>query len=136
IQLDIILATDTPDMAQRGDVRLGGGPAMSLYSFHGRGTLNGTIPHPALVALFGEAARGEGIALQKSAHVGLLTDSSYVQLVNAGVASIDLGYPARGTHSSLEICDLSDLAGLARLLAAGLGRIDESFSLDRDRYET
>ncbi|KGM34256.1 M42 family metallopeptidase [Inquilinus limosus] len=136
IQLDIVLATDTPDMAQRGDVRLGGGPAMSLYSFHGRGTLNGTIPHPALVTLFGEAARGEGIPLQKSAHVGLLTDSSYVQLVHSGVASIDLGYPARGTHSSLEICDLSDLAGLTRLLAAGIGRIDESFSLDRDRYET
>ena len=29
---------------------------MSLYSFHGRGTLNGTIPHPALVALFDETA--------------------------------------------------------------------------------
>lgn len=136
IQLDIVLATDTPDMAQRGDIRLGGGPAMSLYSFHGRGTLNGTIPHPALVALFRETARGEGIPLQKSAHVGLLTDSSYVQLVHAGVAAIDLGFPARGTHSSLEICDLSDLAGLARLLAAGIGRIDDSFSLDRDRYVT
>ena len=52
IQLDLILATDTPDMAARGDVRLGAGPAMSMYSFHGRGTLNGTIPHPALVELF------------------------------------------------------------------------------------
>ena len=52
IQLDLLLATDTPDMGYRGDVRLGGGPAMSLYSFHGRGTLNGTIPHPALVSLF------------------------------------------------------------------------------------
>ena len=49
IQLDLLLATDTPDMGYRGDVRLGGGPAMSMYSFHGRGTLNGTIPHPALV---------------------------------------------------------------------------------------
>ena len=44
-------------MGYRGDVRLGGGPAMSLYSFHGRGTLNGTIPHPALVALFEETSR-------------------------------------------------------------------------------
>ena len=31
IQLDLILATDTPEMAGRGDVRLGAGPAMSLY---------------------------------------------------------------------------------------------------------
>ena len=56
IQLDLLLATDTPDMGYRGDVRLGAGPAMSMYSFHGRGTLNGTIPHPALVALFDATA--------------------------------------------------------------------------------
>ena len=33
---------------------------MSLYSFHGRGTLNGTIPHPALVALIAESAAASG----------------------------------------------------------------------------
>jgi putative aminopeptidase len=132
IQLDIMLATDTPDMAARGDVRLGGGPAMSLYSFHGRGTLNGTIPHPALVALFDNAAAREKLPLQRSAQIGVLTDSSYVQLVGTGVAAIDLGFPARYTHSALEVCDLGDLAGLARLLIAGIGSIDASFSLDRD----
>ena len=52
IQLDLALATDTPDMGHRGDVRLGAGPVMSMFSFHGRGTLNGCIPHPALVQLF------------------------------------------------------------------------------------
>ena len=51
-----MLATDTPDMADRGEMALGGGPGISLYSFHGRGTLNGLIPHPALVALAAEAA--------------------------------------------------------------------------------
>ena len=132
IQLDIVLATDTPDMSARGDVRLGGGPAMSMYSFHGRGTLNGTIPHPALVALFSEAARRLEVPLQKSAQVGVLTDSSYVQLVHYGVAAIDLGFPTRYTHSSLEVCDLSDLVGLTRLLTAGIAAIDERFSLDRD----
>ncbi|SEF06812.1 Putative aminopeptidase FrvX [Rhizobiales bacterium GAS188] len=135
IQLDLVLATDTPDMASRGDVRLGGGPAMSLYSFHGRGTLNGTIPHPALVSLFGETARQDGIALQRSAHVGVLTDSSYVQLLHHGVAAIDLGFPCRYTHSSLEICDLGDLEGLTRLLVAAIRRVDRGFSLDRDDYE-
>jgi putative aminopeptidase FrvX len=132
IQLDLMLATDTPDLAGRGDVRLGSGPTMSLYSFHGRGTLNGTLPHPALVRLFSETAQSEEIALQRSAHVGLLTDSSYVQLVGQGVACIDLGFPARYTHSSLEVCDLGDLAGLAELLIAGIGRIGPGFSLDRD----
>jgi putative aminopeptidase len=132
IQLDLVLATDTPDMAARGDVALGAGPAMSLYSFHGRGTLNGTIPHPALAALFADTARREGIALQRSAHVGVLTDSSYVQVVHHGVAAIDLGFPCRYTHSSLEVCDLGDLQELTKLLVAALGRIDRGFSLDRD----
>ena len=62
IQLDLMLATDTPDMQARGDLALGGGPGMSLYSFHGRGTLNGTIPHPALVSLFERAAAQGGFA--------------------------------------------------------------------------
>jgi len=135
IQLDLLLATDTPDMGYRGDVRLGGGPAMSLYSFHGRGTLNGTIPHPALVALFEETSRRTDIPLQRSAHTGALTDSSYVQLVGHGVASIDLGFPMRYSHSSLEVCDLNDLEGLTTLLVAGITAIDGSFSLDRDDFD-
>jgi putative aminopeptidase FrvX len=135
IQIDLLLATDTPDMAYRGDVRLGGGPAMSLYSFHGRGTLNGTIPHPALVSLFDGASRRTDIPLQRSAHTGALTDSSYVQLVGQGVASIDLGFPMRYSHSSLEVCDLGDLGGLTTLLVEGIASIDSGFSLDRDDYE-
>jgi putative aminopeptidase FrvX len=135
IQLDLMLATDTPDMLARGDVGLGLGPAMSLYSFHGRGTLNGTIPHPALVALVQESARSERLTVQRSAQVGLLTDSSYVQLANHGVAAIDLGFPCRYTHSSLEMCDLGDLEGLTRLLVAAISRIKPGFCLDRDDYE-
>jgi putative aminopeptidase FrvX len=134
IQLDLILATDTPDMTQRGDVKLGAGPGISLYSFHGRGTLNGTIPHPALVELFEKTAAAEKINLQRSAHIGALTDSSYVQVTGIGVACIDLGFPCRYTHSSLEMCDLADLEGLAQLLSAGITRIDRKFSLDRDHY--
>jgi putative aminopeptidase len=134
IQLDLMLATDTPDMQARGDLVLGGGPGMSLYSFHGRGTLNGTIPHPALVSLFERAADHAGLPLQRSAQVGVLTDSSYVQLVHHGVAAIDLGFPCRYTHSALEVCDLSDLVSLSALLVAGLSSIEAGFSLNRDDY--
>jgi putative aminopeptidase FrvX len=136
IQIDLALATDTPDVGSRGDVRLGAGPGMSMYSFHGRGTLNGTIPHPALVALFEAASQAQRIPLQKSAQVGVLTDSSYVQLVGAGVASIDLGFPMRYSHSALEVCDLGDLESLTRLLVAGIGRIGAGFSLDRDDFDS
>lgn len=132
IQIDLMLATDTPEMADRGDMRLGGGPGIGLYSFHGRGTLNGVIPHPSAVRLFEETAAAEGLPLQRSAQVGVLTDLSYVQLVGEGVVSIDVGFPMRYSHSSLEVCDLGDLEGLARLLIAALGRIGPGFELGRD----
>ena len=132
IQIDLMLATDTHEMADRGEMRLGGGPGISLYSFHGRGTLNGVIPHPSMVSLFEDTAAAEGMALQRSAQVGVLTDLSYVQLVGEGVASIDVGFPMRYSHSSLEVCDLGDLEALTRLLDAALARIGPDFPLIRD----
>lgn len=134
IQLDLMLASDTPDMAARGDMVLGGGPGMSLYSFHGRGTLNGVIPHPAMVDLFERSAKAQGIPLQRSAQTGVLTDLSYVQLVGEGVASIDMGFPMRYSHSAREVCDLGDLVALAQLVDAALCAIGPDFLLERDDY--
>ena len=131
IQIDLMLACDTPDMADRGEMVMGGGPGMSLYSFHGRGTLNGVIPHPALVRLMEDAAMEEGIPLQRSAQVGVLTDLSYIQTLGAGVASVDMGFPMRHSHSAVECCDLGDLAGLVRLLRAALARIPAGMRLER-----
>lgn len=134
IQIDLMLATDTPDMASRGTMVLGGGPGMSLYSFHGRGTLNGVIPHPAMVSLFETTAAEQNISLQRSAQVGVLTDLSYVQLTGHGVAAIDMGFPMRASHSAREVCDLNDLVELTRLLDAAISNIHPEFSLDRDDY--
>lgn len=131
IQIDLMLASDTPDMAERGDMVLGGGPGMSLYSFHGRGTLNGVIPHPAMVELMDKSAEALGMPLQRSAQVGVLTDLSYVQLVGEGVASLDVGFPMRYSHSSTECCDVRDLEALAALLTQAVGSITPDFSLDR-----
>jgi putative aminopeptidase FrvX len=131
IQIDLMMATDTPDMDHLGDMVLGGGPGLSHYSFHGRGTLNGVIPHPALVALFEDTAQTEDIPLQASAQVGVLTDLSYVQLVGEGVAAVDLGFPMRYSHSSLEVCQISDLKALSRLLVAALARIPPGMALER-----
>ncbi len=131
LQIDLMLACDTPDMTDRGEMVLGGGPGISLYSFHGRGTLNGVIPHPALVRLMEETAAAEGLTLQRSAQVGVLTDLSYIQTLGAGVASLDLGFPMRHSHSAVECCDLNDLAGLVRLLGAALARIPAGMRLER-----
>lgn len=132
LQIDLMLATDTPEMAERGEMVLGGGPGLSLYSFHGRGTLNGVIPHPAVVRLIEAAAEDAGVPLQRSAQVGVLTDLSYVQLVGGGVAAADIGFPMRYSHSSIEVCDLNDLVGLTGLILAALARVTPDLSLERD----
>lgn len=134
VQLDITIASDTPDLAHLGEATLGAGPVVSMYNFHGRGTLNGVIPHPALTRLFARVAEQENIPIQKSAVVGLLTDGAYVQLAGEGVASIDIAYPARYAHSPNEVCDMRDLANLTQILLAALASIDADFSLDRDDY--
>jgi putative aminopeptidase FrvX len=132
IAIDTMLACDTPDMAERGDVELGGGPAVSMFSFHGRGTLNGVIPHPALVRLAEAAAADAGVPLQRSAHTGLLTDLSYVQFMGTqGVACLDVGVPVRYAHSALEVVDPDDIAGLVSLLDAALDRVTPDLRLIR-----
>ena len=132
IQIDLMLSSDTPDMEKQGNVSLGNGPCMSMYSFHGRGTLNGLIPHPKLVNLFNEIAKKNNINLQKSATVGVLTDSSYVQLVGKGVATIDMGFPIRYSHSSREVCDIRDLINLEKLFFKAIINLNKNYSLDRD----
>ena len=132
LQIDLLLACDTPDMTTRGEVMLGGGPGISLYSFHGRGTLNGVIPHPALVALAERAAADAGLPLQRSAHTGALTDLSYIQFMGPeGVACLDVGFPMRYSHSALEVVDTADLDQLATLLDAMLDRITPDIALTR-----
>lgn len=132
LQIDLLLASDTPDMAARGEVTMGGGPGISLYSFHGRGTLNGVIPHPALVRLMETAALTRGLPLQRSAHTGALTDLSYIQFMGSdGVACLDVGFPMRYTHSALEVVDLDDLSGMVDVLDEALSQIGLGFDLSR-----
>lgn len=131
ISLDVMIAGDTPDLKERSDLKLGGGPVLGMYSFHGRGTLNGTIPHPALARLARTAAAREGIPLQRSATLGILTDSAYVQLVGEGIPSVDLGFAARYTHTPVETCQLSDLEQLVSLAWAMVASMGPDFSLIR-----
>ena len=132
IGVDLLLACDTPEMASRGDVALGGGPGVSLFSFHGRGTLNGVIPHPALVRSAEAAALAAGVPLQRSAHTGSLTDLSYIQFMGSlGVACLDMGFPARYSHQATEVVDPADVEGLVALLDAMLDRVTPDLELIR-----
>ena len=131
ICIDISMSGDTPDLKHLTDLTMGEGPTMNLYTFHGRGTLNGLIPHPALVGSLAAAAERADVTLHRNVTFGGLTDASYVQLVGDGIACIDVGFPARYTHTPAETCDLRDMAGLVAVLSSWFDGLDAGFDFDR-----
>lgn len=131
IALDINIDGQTPDMLGKNDVKMGNGPVLSMYNFHGRGTLNGTIPHPAMVKLVKQVAKRENINLQFSASIGGLTDLAYVQLEGKGVVSVDIGIPARYTHTPVESCDLNDMQLTSDLVFAVVQEIKAETKFER-----
>ncbi len=131
ICMDVMLAGDTLDMRTKYETKLGHGPCIGMYSFHGRGTLNGTLPHHGLVELADITAKEENINVQYFAGLGILTDSSYLQLENNGVASIELGYATRYTHTPIEVCSVKDLEQLSNLAVGIIDRLDRKFDLNR-----
>lgn len=116
ISIDLVAASDTPDIDAGNGVQVGSGPVVGTYTFHGRGTLNGLIPHPRMLSLIDDTAKKKKISLQRHATMGLLTDASYVQLVGQGVACLDLSWPTRYAHSGVEMCSLRDLEELQNLI--------------------
>lgn len=131
ICLDICMAGDTPDLAGVNEVRLGGGPVISMYNFHGRGTLNGTIPHPAMVRLMEQTASKSNIPLQKYASIGGLTELSYMQLEGEGLCGIDLCVPCRYTHCQIETCDSGDIELTLDYMEKAIRSVTADFDMRR-----
>jgi putative aminopeptidase len=117
VNIDIAPAADTPDLAGQGTVRLGEGPTLSRLSFHGRGTLGGLVPHPALVRAVEDAAEGAAVPLQHDAMIGVITDAAFLPMATAeGIAAVGIGIPCRYTHSPVETAQLSDVEQSVELL--------------------
>jgi putative aminopeptidase len=131
ICIDVALSGDTPDLAKRYDVALSQGPTVTLYNFHGRGTLNGAIAHDGLYRLAMRCAKETGINLQDFAALGMLTDNAYLQLEGLYTPCLDMGFPARYTHSPIEMCDTKDLEELSDLIASMVSHVESGFALER-----
>jgi putative aminopeptidase FrvX len=125
ICIDVCIEHGTPDMKGQGEVIMGHGPVISLYNFHGRGTLNGVIPHGDMVRLFERASDVSGISVQRSVSLGLLTDLAYVQFEGLGMKAIDIGVPCRYTHSPTEVCSIVDVEQTADLIYTALTLLPE-----------
>jgi endoglucanase len=111
IVMDVTHATDTPQASKtkHGDVRLGGGPVLSI----------GSANHPVINQRLRDVAAKAGIPLQAEInprHTG--TDADAIFLTRGGIPTSTIGLPNRYMHSPVEIIQLSDLDALAELLAA------------------
>lgn len=131
IALDLIIASDTPDLEGYTDVRLGNGPCINKFSFHGRGTLGGLIPNPKLVDHIIDVAKNNGINLNKSVFMGGLTDASFSQLEMNGIPMVDLAFPARYSHAPIEAVDLNDVMELIDLLEYTIPTLNNELDLKR-----
>lgn len=117
LAVDIVPATDTPDLRGEGTSVLGSGVSLSRLTFHGRGTLGGLVPHPGMVRAVEDAASASGAGLQYDAVVGCLNDAAYLPMATAeAVAAISLGIPCRYTHSPVETAQLSDVVDAATVV--------------------
>jgi putative aminopeptidase len=84
------------------------------------------------VRLMESAAAHKGMAQQRSAHTGALTDLSYIQFSGTeGVAYLDVGFPTRYSHSAWEVVDLADLTALVDLLYDAVAHIEPGFDFSR-----
>lgn len=124
VNVDVAPAGDTPDLVGQAPARLGGGPTLSRLTFHGRGTLGGLIPHPALVRAVEGAAADADVPLQHDAAVGVITDAAFLPMATAeGIAAVDVGIPCRYAHSPVETAQLSDVTACVDLLTALIPRL-------------
>lgn len=124
VSVDIGPACDTPDLVGRSDVALGAGPVVNHYSFHGRGTLAGVIPPRWLTDAVHETAAERGIATQRAAFFGGLTDASFAHLEGTGSTPLEVGIPCRYTHAPVEHCRLSDVLATTDLLEVIVREVD------------
>ena len=131
IGLDVVMCGDTPDLANKYDTGLGKGAAVGLYNFHGRGTLNGCIGHAGLYKHAIKCAKERDIPLQEFASLGMLTDTAYVQMEGQYVGCLDMGFPARYTHTPSECADLKDITALAELVTSMVTTIEADFYMSR-----
>lgn len=131
IAIDVVVSCDTPDLKGVADTKLGAGPAISRYSFHGRGTLGGLIPNPRLVTAVINTANQHDIPFQQNVSMGLLTDTSFLQLEGEGIYCLDLGIPTRYTHAPIEAASLTDIDHLINLLVLFLRELPADLDLRR-----
>ncbi len=117
VAVDTVPCGGTPDVpVSVSTTAIGRGPVVPLMARGGGG--GGYIAHPALLAWLEETASGIGVPLQFDLPQGGNNDAAAMQQAGAGAAALALCLPRRYSHSPVEMADLRDARGAAKLIAA------------------
>ncbi len=109
--VDVTHATDYPTVskAQHGDIKIGGGPALT----------HGGCNHSEVVKRLEEVAAKKKIPLQHEAMSATSgTDTDAIFWTRGGIASALISLPNRYMHSPVELVSLKDLEQIPELMAA------------------
>jgi putative aminopeptidase FrvX len=129
ISLDITIAPDTPVDEPLHPVKIGGGPAIKMMDFHGRGTLGGMFSSPKLRRFIESCADKTEIPLQREVIVGVITDPAFqLYLGEQGYTIAGFSIPHRYSHSSISACHENDITQSIELL----DKVSRGFSPDLD----
>ena len=118
IGLDIAVAADTPDLTGSSDITLGGGPCITYFNFHGRGTLAGVLPDKALLECLENVCEKNAILFQREVIIGIITENAFISFHNQGIPVANISIACRYTHTPVETVHLGDLSAIVGLLTA------------------
>jgi len=129
ISLDITIAPDTPVDDPIHPVAIGGGPAIKMMDFHGRGTLGGMFSSPKLRRFMESCAKDLKIPLQREVIVGVITDPAFqLYLGDQGNVIAGFSIPHSDSHASISACHEVDITQSIELL----DKVTRGFSPDLD----
>ena len=118
IILEADIAGDVPGIKkEQSSVRLGGGPALSVFDAR-------MIPNTKLRNLVIDTAAERGIPLQFSNMPGGATDGGAIHMNNVGVPTVVVGVPSRHIHSHGSIIHRDDYDNAVKLTAALVAKLD------------
>lgn len=122
IALDVTFTSDHPGTSKNeiGDVKMNGGPVI---------TIGGSI-NPRVYQLLVKAADDAGIAWQldvQAADTG--TDTDFIQVTGAGVATGLVSIPCRYLHTGSEVVSLRDIDQIADVLTRFVLALDENVNI-------
>ncbi len=112
VVVDTFLSGDTPDVDYYREMptRIGQGPALLLAN-------TGHIGQAGVNRLLEEAAGQVGVALQRATIIGKSnTDAATIHLARQGIPTGGLGICRRYSHSPVEVLDINDAVGAAKVL--------------------